>query len=351
NLSKLGSLPPTAQDFLVGGLRIKKVTFRDAANIVLTSNYTYESPKLVDNPQFLFEGNYNVDLTIPGITSFDNVISPEIYELAFEYRFGTFRLFSVGTNPRQIDFMGSHVSYQKVTEKNSEGKNVYHYYPAQTYLENSNFHTTNFYPNIPVFQSSLAGRLMRQETYDANNQLLRESQNVYDIHLVDKDIEALVASTILQEAVVIVPFEFYKVKPEYSVLKNTITTDYFQGTPVQTTTEYFYEGQEHHQPTKIVTVDSKGQQQITENQYPPDVPYKPYMPDLIAQNRIATPIVSKSLQGTSLLSQQEIIFSKSPLTSNFVLPTEAMIAKGLGSLESRVKYEKYDSQGNILQYS
>lgn len=349
-LSKLGNLPPTTQDFLVGGLRIKNVIFKDdKGTILLTNSYTYEQPKLVDNPQFIYKGNYDIDLTLNGIRSLEDYPS-YLLETNMNFKSGIFDVITTGANIRQMDFLGSHISYQKVTEKNSEGKNLYYYYPAKTYFEANGYRATDFYPKIPVFQSSLAGRLMRQETYDANNQLLRESYNGYEIHLVDNGIEALVATKLPVDNILITPVEFYNVKPEYSVLKNTITTDYFQGAPVQTSTEYFYQSAFHHQPTLIVTTDSKGEEQKTQNQYPPDVPTKPHMAELIQQNRISTPVVSKSLQGTTLLSQQEIVFSKNTSTSNLTLPTEALIAKGDSNSESRVKYEKYDGQGNILQF-
>ncbi|MCF6318183.1 MAG: RHS repeat protein [Proteobacteria bacterium] len=346
-LYKLTALPPTAADYVVGGLRVKEIKFIDTDNtIVKTNTYTYETPNLIDNPKYVYNLSWNIDLSYNGLIDLYNINNTNefyfMHKVNVTFSSGSFDLITPASSPQQIDFMGSHISYDKVTEVNSEGKTEYSYYPAKTYFELSGFSSSDVFPFPPLLQSNKSGKLLAKRTYDKLNQIVTERIDIYtDSTDWNNETKAMSVSNIMGYN--IYPHIFYSLYPEYLSLQSTTTKQFLSGQEVSTTTNYFYEGNGHNQTTKVVTTNSLGEQLESRSLYAPDVNNT----TLIAQNRIVPPIETTTYNDTQILQKQTTNFSTS---GSLYLPSSVDVTKGTGIIETRVLYEKYDSNGNLLQY-
>ncbi|MGM5630309.1 hypothetical protein O2K51_05355 [Apibacter raozihei] len=124
---------------------------------------------------------------------------------------------------------------------------------------------------------------------------------------------------------------------------------------IKTTTQYNYDSPNHLQLTSEKVSTSTGEL-ITQYQYPPDLAAShPLMQELTAQNRIAAPVsteVRRLENGTEKqLSFSRIEYAKDATTSKLILPKFVYSKKGEASAEKKITYDRYDSHGNLLQYT
>lgn len=140
----------------------------------------------------------------------------------------------------------------------------------------------------------------------------------------------------------------------------TVVTEYFNGNPVITETNNIYNSTNHLQLISQKITTSLGAVTETKFYYPQDMALEPFMPNLIASNRIFTPIKTETFRGTEKLSEQKTAYASDASTSNLLLQKNIYAAKfpnnlpnvaNVGNLEKRITYDQYDSKGNILQYT
>jgi YD repeat-containing protein len=348
SLYELTTLPPTAADYVVGGLRVKEIKFIDADNtIVKTNTYTYETPNLIDNPKYVYNLSWDTDLSYSGLIDMYNISTnlsafSAMHTANIIYSSGSFDMITPASSPQRLDFMGSHISYDKVTEVNSEGKTEYSYYPAKTYFELSGFSSSDLFPFPPLLQGNKSGKLLAIRTYDKLNQMVTERLDIYT-NTTDwsNETKAMSVSNIMGYN--IYPHVFYSLYPEFLSLQSSTTKQFLGGQEVSTTTNYFYEGNGHNQTTKVVTTNSLGEQLESQSLYAPDVNDTA----LMAQNRIVPPIETTTYNNSQILQKQTTNFST---FGSLYLPNSVDVTKSASSTETRVLYEKYDSNGNLLQY-
>ncbi|HAR72107.1 MAG TPA: hypothetical protein DCR77_01670 [Flavobacteriaceae bacterium] len=107
-----------------------------------------------------------------------------------------------------------------------------------------------------------------------------------------------------------------------------------------------------------ITQNSKGETLTTEYQYPPDLTsgyeQSAIMQEMVNRNMIATPVITKSKNGSTTLSEQRTLYKYSPSTNgNLILPEFVYGKKGENTTVSdrKITYNSYDAQGNLTQYT
>ncbi|MFG4004105.1 DUF5977 domain-containing protein, partial [Flavobacterium aquidurense] len=139
------------------------------------------------------------------------------------------------------------------------------------------------------------------------------------------------------------------------VLQQEVTTNYYQGDSLVQATSYDYNlntGFLKSQTTK----NSKKENLETKYFYPGDneMASEPFRNELMAKNRIKTPLVVQNYNGVKL-SEQKTEYTQDASTSNLLVPKYVYANKGTASIDNntdrKITYDKYDDKGNILQYT
>ncbi|AZA85539.1 hypothetical protein EG349_01395 [Chryseobacterium shandongense] len=147
----------------------------------------------------------------------------------------------------------------------------------------------------------------------------------------------------------------YKLNTSFRYLSLMKKTDYLEGTPVQTQTEYFYTNPLHFQLTKEKATSADGI--INETIY--SYAHEKGNQLLIDRNMVGIPLEKMHTQTsgtiTKTLGKTETIYPASVptvQTGNLILPLEVKSYDILNNIVStEVKYDRYDEKGNILQYT
>jgi YD repeat-containing protein len=160
------------------------------------------------------------------------------------------------------------------------------------------------------------------------------------------------------------PFSNYSVylyKNYYGVIKtDTITEiDYYGANFLKKITANVYNGQPLFQLKSSSTANSLGETVKTEYKYPPDligVEQTPYMQQLKDANRIGEPVITKTYNGSTKLTEKHIKFFNSSATGSLLLPIEQHFRKGTTDIniatttDRKLQLTKYDTYGNIQEY-
>ncbi|REC62303.1 hypothetical protein DRF65_11355 [Chryseobacterium pennae] len=134
------------------------------------------------------------------------------------------------------------------------------------------------------------------------------------------------------------------------------TTEYLPDNSVVTTTSFSsYGNPNHYQLTSSKTVFTDGSTQETNYSYA----HEKGNPLMISKNMIGIPLETKTVQTvnnvTKTLSRTETIYPTvlpHVATGNLVLPVSILSYDNLNNASSKeVSFDKYDEQGNILQYT
>ncbi|MFP7658361.1 hypothetical protein [Chryseobacterium proteolyticum] len=149
---------------------------------------------------------------------------------------------------------------------------------------------------------------------------------------------------------------YYKNISRFTYLQSQKTTDYFNGNPIETKTEYFYTNPSHYQlnKQKITFPDAS----ISETNY--SYAHEKGNQLMINKNMVGIPIETNNTKtmgnNTKMLAKTEIIYPTvlpTTQTGNLVLPlsvnTYDVLNNNISTTE--VTYNKYDSKGNIQQYT
>jgi len=147
----------------------------------------------------------------------------------------------------------------------------------------------------------------------------------------------------------------YRLISYWHYLKSQKTTEYLNGSPLLTQTEYFYNNPSHYQLNKQKITLPDGIINETNYQYA----HEKGNQLMITKNMVGIPLETSTTQIVnglnSILSKTETIYPTSIPTSqtgSLVLPTSALsynLQNGNSSTE--VTYDKYDDKGNLLQYT
>lgn len=147
----------------------------------------------------------------------------------------------------------------------------------------------------------------------------------------------------------------YRTVSYWHYLKSQKTTDYLEGIPVKTETEYFYNNPSHYQLSRQKTTFPDGR--IGETAY--SYAHEKGNQLMIGRNMVGIPletVTSQTVNGnTKTISKTETLYPLSlPTTEagNLILPqAEKYYDIPNNTVNTEIKYDKYDANGNILQYT
>jgi hypothetical protein len=348
----------------VGGLRVKKTTFKNDNNVVKENNYTYDLPKVTSNPVSIHKIDYNYINSFnelqyyPSILSNYNVNSFKNYIVNNNSNFisGYYYYLSSGTDLLDVNFIGPHMTYGRVIETDGNGKTESNFNIYKSYFELNGHTLPKQIPAEPKFQSILAGEKKSVLQYDQSGNIITNNTTIHNYNdnytVTTYPVYGL---NVNKNDYGLIYFP-YKLKGQVKTLKTETETMRLNGQDVITAKEYEYNGAGHNQPTKIKTTNSKGELIETNMQYPLDLPTKPYANNLIAQNRKSSPLVVSTFKSSVKLSEQETIYDVFPSTTSGIsltLPKFVWAKKGdvaSNPLEKKATYN-YDTSGNLIEYT
>ncbi|SIR38508.1 hypothetical protein [Chryseobacterium sp. RU33C] len=136
---------------------------------------------------------------------------------------------------------------------------------------------------------------------------------------------------------------YYKNISRFTYLKSQKTTDYFNGNPVETKIEYFYDNPSHHQLKKQKNTTADGVINATEYNYA----HEKGNQKLINANMIGISLQTITKKDNVLVSNMETKYDN-PLN---LFPSSVVSTDLQNIVSTEVTYDKYDSKGNIQQYT
>lgn len=138
-------------------------------------------------------------------------------------------------------------------------------------------------------------------------------------------------------------------------LSSTKVTEYFDNdTTVENLTTYEYDYNNHYNVAKTTTVNSTGDSLETSYLYATNTNNL----DLIAKNMIGIPLITIAKKNGLVLSTQETVYkdwdenddnNSATFTDVLLAPEIIQTSKGGATLEKRIKFNKYDENGNPLE--
>lgn len=351
----------------VGGLRVKKILIKEPNNqdiikeykylnpdTSLTSGYMYQYPIFYESPHLICEGginNFKISsnslaqtsltggnpVTYEYVTEFFPLTNHLIYNGKIEYVFAT-------------GFLNSQVASLTTLAVDKTEKNI----------------------------GWKEGKLLNEKKYLFKNNLfnlIEETINEYET-LDQKTIENF---GVLFELKGVCPgdpnspsdtvnyhrFAFYTLNTgRYKLIKATHKNYFVNDNIVEKIMDYQYYSDTDLLKNETSTTSRLNETLSTKYFYPinSEMTSKPFVNELIAKNRIGTPLVTQTLMNGVKLSEQETVYDNSVATSNLLLPKNIYAAKfpnnntnittpPVGQLEKKITFDKYDDKGNILQYT
>jgi YD repeat-containing protein len=353
----------------VGGLRIKSIVSYDSiAGVSLTKSYTYENPFVIaphTSDEYFF-------VTTSKTYGFSSGGIPCSLQSSYDYntRF---------SNPRFIlgSIQGGTIGYGKVTESEGSsgenGKNVY-YYSQDPDLDVAD---ATYVPYPPVISRDWRrGLILEKRIYTTGDVLLEKVRNTYTFDS-RTSIRAYKSATLFQingdchsnnYTYGFVTRKFYDVLGEQVKHNTTITSTYVGTDSLVTTTTNYYENALNLEPTKTVMTNSKGENITVYKRTPLDktdilnsINLAPSVKndlgsdlDELTWRHIINPVIeTKRLVGTNVKEQSLLSYqfytSSQKIGGIPVLDTVYLLAEGATTLEGRVKFNRYDDFGNIIE--
>ncbi len=397
-----------------GGIRIKNIKFYDANdNLVPAKNISYIYHTENNNSYGIIDGFLNrykeytyIQPAVFQYTQYNGYSYGVPLDGFIKYNVQE-KLNGIYASMQKGMFVG----YSKV--KVHEENNGYQLYEYTSPLDNSTFQTGyNEYNNWPFIppddKSYLQGLLTSQKVYDNENILLSETNNIYGVPIEipvafslksydsrscshiqfyktygryvqsqpeknlypyeynnEGTIEFLfgnncTAGSNLNWAAVL--FKTYDLSFKKISLLKSIKKSYFDTGTIEQINQYEYSDYPKFQVVNQKSVNSTGEVLEQKFYYPQDLLSEPFMSGLVAENRIGTPIKTEIYRGTEenmeKLSETYTEYQDfDPTTEKQILPSSVHTGKfsddpnDNNTTESKITYDEYDDQGNILQYT
>lgn len=374
-------IDPETDKKMAGGLRIKKIANYDHARKVSEKQFEYFDGKLFYEPKYYaakMNYRYEVITTTPGtISNYYHVFNDRL-EL------------NSGDVTAASAVQGTHIGYRqvKVTEKDvnnsllTNGYTLYNYDNSPFYRRGysyceaflgrdasnpafnftASYEATNTYPYPPLLLiDNDLGNLRSTEYFNASGQKVMEEINEYELIKVDTVFGLKVVEHPIKFISVahtpshLVYLGWYQYINSWNALKGTkkITYDIPGMKSLVNSTTYEYMGNDHIQTTKTIQTNSDLQQRITTLQYPPDNPTNTQTEsgviNTMTTKNMLFPLVSEvKNEANTLISGVNTNYKSQ---SGNIVRKNTRIAMTNGTYETRITYDKYDTNGNILQYT
>ena len=385
----------------VGGLRIKSIdNYDESKNLLLKKEYKYilenkegresiSSGKLIDGLNF-------VDFTV---VSFGKGTDPD-HEISSNNPVMTVYSDNISRAPTS-----NHIGYSRVEEIEIDNLNKENNGWQVTYFNNN----SNIYGNFPsgntlLFPNSLNmaenislipthsfpemnGKVLREEFYNKTNIKIKESTDQY--HYNNHSMPNIAHSnsigtgikqyirpfysnfgSITQTHSLIYALQIYKVISENNSLISKTDVVYLNGMPVSKTTTYEYNNQFLPSNIKETTSVSDIKNEI-EYKYPIDlveIEQKDLMQKMVDDNIISEPVIIKTKIGSKQTAESHTKYKETPVTykennqeksKGLIVLDEVHQLVGDGDINvetsnnnnRKIKYDSYNKQGNLLQYT
>lgn len=402
--------PVVAEEFEVGGARIKSLTNVDVdGSFISRTNYIYDQFATEDGQQ-VSNGKLMDDLVFH--SKAQNLFDFTMFDFN-ENQGGQGAVLSSDNKIRTSQSArGSHIGYSQVREQkvdslgNSLGQIVTQFSnkpnervvkPSEVLpritayagnLPDWDFHTAivdlavmgfEFYVvnygsvyllgTRPITHEFSNGSVLNEKIFNQSNNLVRETAYDYDDVPVHTYTTTAVGETVMFPLTYFIGDGLIHFQPFQVVLRSTYksnmahqlisvtTTEYFEGTPMTSVTNNYYDNTTHFLLARSSDVGSDGTVYSTKYYYPKDLPAVPFMNDLVRKNEVLKPVIVERYKGTNsepyttLLEKVQTFYSNLKSVTGDVLPSEVFTyALGDAAGHQRVVYEKYSNYGTLTQY-
>lgn len=346
----------TPEKRVIGGVRVNKIENYDTNDTLLSQRiFQYEfneGQSIVSSgksilPRFgIYESIY-----VRNLINYSTPINREVFYMS------DININSLATNK---------VAYNKIKEEFVNALNPLEDYSKIYHYNNSSYRfTNNFYreenPFVRKFHEmdiSWNNKLKEEEIIDENNNLLNHAiytnqQNTgkeifsgFRIHDMSMEFDG---NLFLRSRFII----DYKNYSSYSTLEETEVLQYSQNNNIEAVTKYNYSGANPLLVSSQTTTTSLGEELKTEYKYPQDLltgyDQSTLMNGLVAKNMLSTPVITKTYNGVTQLTEQQTRYKD--FGSGQILPEFVYLKKGSTSFENKITYNRYDSKGNLEQYT
>ncbi|MEA1786088.1 hypothetical protein U1E44_08300 [Arenibacter sp. GZD96] len=266
--------------------------------------------------------------------------------------------------------MGSHIGYGRVVELSesadglsNNGKVVSFFInePNESLRDEGNGIKFAVETN-PMTAEHLNGKITRQEIWDGSNFLKQVTDHTYRYDSIDFPIGYKVFYSFINGLIADVPItnklvtDFYHFTPRkyIALLTESTAREYLNGVELTSRTFNTYNAKDRLSSTE--RIGSRGTNDLirTEFYYPYDTDYGVnsflISGNLSSLNQINAPLYKRyynngSLVGHELTKYSDFIGKTKPIGAYF-----SKSDTGLGSMDLRVQYDRYDSYGNLTQY-
>lgn len=340
-----------------GGLRIKKIIDYDGEkekirNFKYVKNYetdkysTNRSGVLSSKPKYYWPG-FRVN----------------IYDTGVYYAY----TFSINSMIRLSNVFGAIIGYSEVVEtredgsfiiyKNSNYDNSNSFYFDESPINTLNFDASQYHPYSDL--GLLRGKLLEENLYNAESNLVQKKRITYRTDHSDMKLNYVLAtdaqyynmcpnsaeSVFLGNAYKIFYFDYDSEIEE--------TSNYYDEKAVLSTVNYLREdidlSNNNIRLTKRITkTNSEGNVIVTDFRYPLDLSSESYMQNLIDDNRIGEIIQTETTKEDQPIGAKKTTYKQD---NGLIVPATVETSKtNISALETDVYYDKYDSEGNLLQF-
>lgn len=344
----------------VGGLRIAKVTLKEANQPDIVKEFKYINPalgvtsgRMYQYPIF-FEKDYNGK----GNGNSFNATSSSVAQTSL-------------TANTPVSYQYATVLMPSAKDSKLNGKVEYEYATGFSslliYSQSNTISVNKTEKNI----GWLEGKLLHEKTYSYDNNtynLIEETINNYEI-LDQKSIQDF---GVLFEHRGQYPsspggganaganfymYEFYYLFTGRHKMTWSLNTKYLTNGPVAQMTNYQYKTGTDLLKSQKEKTSLANEETETKYYYAPDAEMnaEPFISELKAANIVSAPLVVQSFKAGVKLSEQKTVYDKSAATSGLLLPKMVYANKGLAAvdvnLDKKITFNQYDTNGNILQYT
>ena len=198
------------------------------------------------------------------------------------------------------------------------------------------------------------GKIVNKKIFDSSNNIINEEIFSYNV---DANRFNLYATSIHQTGTW---SQINKLYYYNDYLTQKINKTYISGTPIVTTESFSFNPTTNNLISKSV-LNSIGETLTTKYLYPSDTEMasEPNISLFASKNMTGIALDVQALKGippasSEKLSEQKTVYANDATTGNLLLPKYIYARTGIDAndnLEKKITYDKYDTNGNLLQYT
>jgi hypothetical protein len=358
----IGELP--GDNYNGTGVRVFERINRSTNGLAEKQVYYYNKKEAISDknfPQFYFRNNYKLYQNME--SSCNWVQDPAEFDNSTNLNYFQTSIISSSNNLPIIYTTNSQIGYRFVTK--SFGENFEGGVSEKEFQYNANAYDRWVYgqqidnPNIDNININ-NGRLIEENfyKYNATNFIqVSEKKYLYNSNNISQVLRSYQGTTRFTNNSVIDPnnavlvyinalsgkdVSAYHIDLTCNQLEQTIEKSFYNGTPIESTSTYFYENGKCNRVSRQETTYSNGETNKIKTFYSSD-------PLLTNQNRIYEVIKKEHFKNSVLLST--VVTDYKDWGDNIILPEKIQTSKGLNTLKDRIIYHSYDTKGNPKELS